>query len=703
MTTKKDRDFDLATLRKLLAEAEERASKAESRLVEQTERVKALEAENQLLKTKVQVAEALSPYFQRLHAEVVAYLAKECEDDPRILIEKLTNFALKMKDEAAIARDVIAESILRYFSKGGESLKTAKKGNRKAEKESDKASRDLNTRANRMQQAINTVRTAVEQTAQESAEAESDTALRHARNILESDMPPNVVPDSSQLLGRRSVSADEAESSVGADEESQNVYCPKCGHEEMNAVFVSEEQIRSMKEVINNLAAVKTYDSTVYHCPHCQSFHEPLPPNVPAPVSPQSEYSQPLINTIEYGLWLGVPVNRMATLLGLRQKHFSVSRINALVVQSVLTIQQPLYDAIEAQARLAKTVSFDETQITILQQSGRGVCKPLKKKNSSQAYFFNVASMPQVATPFAVFYHLDGRSTEAIKAVAENLKAEYFVTDGYAVYDSDAIEAVLPENAQHQTCLCHVRRKFLNALDDKFLGDALRGEAGVATAKEGLKNGSPEIFFCLLIEGYRKLYTIESYIQSQEFESEEERIKETLSIRQRYSAPLLDDMDGLVQGMAERFAERTGSGWVSKERTPQAQAIVYYLNQSPKMRTYLTNADMLPDSNGSERAIRRTRLSEATSFFRQSVETGKALAQLFTILETARMNGITDPLTWLNEYGRAWYQYSLDATWNHDMQELGDVRGRRRKFCKDSDAGFDVTPWLPWNYVKAAK
>lgn len=119
---------------------------------------------------------------------------------------------------------------------------------------------------------------------------------------------------------------------------------------------------------------------------------------------------------------------------------------------------------------------------------------------------------------------------------------------------------MLPENAQHQTCLCHVRRKFLNALDDKFLGNALRGEAGVATAKEGLKNGSPEIFFCLLIEGYRKLYTIESYIQSQEFESEEERIKETLSIRQRYSAPLLDDMDGLVQGMAERFAERTGSG-----------------------------------------------------------------------------------------------------------------------------------------------
>ena len=150
MTTKKDRDFDLATLRKLLAEAEERSSKAESRLVEQTERVKALEAENQLLKTRVQVAEALSPYFQRLHAEVVAYLAKECEDDPRILIEKLTNFALKMKDEAAIARDVIAESLLRYFSKGGESLKTAKKGNRKAEKESDKASRDLNTRANRM-------------------------------------------------------------------------------------------------------------------------------------------------------------------------------------------------------------------------------------------------------------------------------------------------------------------------------------------------------------------------------------------------------------------------------------------------------------------------------------------------------------------------------------------------------------------------
>lgn len=29
--------------------------------------------------------------------------------------------------------------------------------------------------------------------------------------------------------------------------------------------------------------------------------------------------------------------------------------------------------------------------------------------------------MPHVATPFAVFYYLDGRSTEAIKAVAENL------------------------------------------------------------------------------------------------------------------------------------------------------------------------------------------------------------------------------------------------------------------------------------------
>lgn len=74
----------------------------------------------------------------------------------------------------------------------------------------------------------------------------------------------------------------------------------------------------------------------------------------------------------------------------------------------------------------------------------------------------------------------------------------------------------------------------------------------------------------------------------------------------------------------------------------------------------------------------------------------------FTLMETAKANGIDNPVLWLKQYSRTWAQHMIDET----HTRLGDLLNPDRKLLQydpDAMASFDVTPWLPWNYVKRIK
>ena len=80
--------------------------------------------------------------------------------------------------------------------------------------------------------------------------------------------------------------------------------------------------------------------------------------------------------------------------------------------------------------------------------------------------------------------------------------------------------------------------------------------------------------------------------------------------------------------------------------TPPAKAIRYALGRMKKMRGYLENGSLEIDNNSAERSIRCVALGRKNFLFVGSKGGGEAAAIAYTLIETAKLNGV-DPQAWL--------------------------------------------------------
>ena len=72
----------------------------------------------------------------------------------------------------------------------------------------------------------------------------------------------------------------------------------------------------------------------------------------------------------------------------------------------------------------------------------------------------------------------------------------------------------------------------------------------------------------------------------------------------------------------------------------------YALTRLKRLRPYLEHGFLELDNNAAERAIRPTALGRKNYLFMGSAAGGKAAAIAYTLIETAKMNGV-DPQAWL--------------------------------------------------------
>jgi len=68
-----------------------------------------------------------------------------------------------------------------------------------------------------------------------------------------------------------------------------------------------------------------------------------------------------------------------------------------------------------------------------------------------------------------------------------------------------------------------------------------------------------------------------------------------------------------------------------------------------------------------------------------------------TLVETARVNGITKPMHWLLALGRAFYQHCLDWTLTLNAED-GLNTTKPLNWHPNAVASFDFTRFLPWNW-----
>ena len=202
--------------------------------------------------------------------------------------------------------------------------------------------------------------------------------------------------------------------------------------------------------------------------------------------------------------------------------------------------------------------------------------------------------------------------------------------DGYSGFEGLYRSGKVSEVA----CMAHVRRKFV---------DEVKTHAS-PIAEEAVKR-------------IAALYGIEKDIRGQ---SPDERAE----ARQTRSKPLFDELEAWLKQQLARISAKT----------PLAGTIRYAITRMKRMRPYLENGFLEIDNNSAERAIRGIALGRKNWLFAGSERGGKSAAIAYTLIETAKLNGV-DPQAWLTD--------TLARIQDHKINRMDEL--------------------LPWNYAEASQ
>jgi transposase len=201
----------------------------------------------------------------------------------------------------------------------------------------------------------------------------------------------------------------------------------------------------------------------------------------------------------------------------------------------------------------------------------------------------------------------------------------YLQTDGYEGYDA-AIRGI-PE-IKHVGCFAHARRKFY---------EASKATKKPQSAEEGMKY-------------IRKLYFIENDLRNQNMDDEV-----FLNERKIRAGPILN---GFKNWLLKRQEEVPPTLLLGK-------AIHYSLAQWDKMTTYLESSHLTPDNNACENAIRPFVLGRKNWLFSQSPDGAESSCGLYTLIETAKKNGLIP-----SQYLTALFEKAPLAVSTNDWQKL---------------------------------
>jgi hypothetical protein len=180
--------------------------------------------------------------------------------------------------------------------------------------------------------------------------------------------------------------------------------------------------------------------------------------------------------------------------------------------------------------------------------------------------------------------------------------------DGYAGFE----ELYRSGRVHEVACMSHIRRKFVD----------VHASQGSAIAEETIRR-------------IARLYGIEKEARGQ---PPDERAK----IRQEKARPIFDDLEAWLHIQLTKISGKT----------PLAGAIRYALTRMKRLRPYLKNGFLELDNNTAERSMRPIALGRKNYLFMGSERGGKSAAIAYTLIETAKLNGV-DPQAWLtNVLGR---------------------------------------------------
>ncbi len=361
--------------------------------------------------------------------------------------------------------------------------------------------------------------------------------------------------------------------------------CPEDGKE---LKCIGEEISEKLEIIPAKVRVIKTIRKK-YACSVCETIKEAPSPLEMIPKSNSSASVLAYIATAKYVDAL--PLYRQEAIfkrVGLDLSRQTMARWMIQVGDKV----GPLINLLREEMLKSHYIHMDETVVQVLKEDG-------KKAETNSYMWVQARSGPN---PIILFHYAKNRSGEHAKELLEDFNGTLQV-DGY-----DGYASVIKNNRITRLgCWAHARRKFF---------DAFKSSSGKSIGMQGL------VFI-------KKLYEIESEIQDKPYDKRF-YIRLTRSI-----------------SITKEFEE-----WLKKQKTkvnPESlagKAIKYTLNEWEYLMNCFTSGSFKIDNNYIESHIRPFTIGRKNWMFSVKPEGAKASANLYSLTETAKANGL-DPFDYL--------------------------------------------------------
>ena len=378
-------------------------------------------------------------------------------------------------------------------------------------------------------------------------------------------------------------------------------YCPECGTKYR---VVAKETVKHLKFVPAHFEVVEE-NTYVYSCPKCGTMKRPekKPDLFKGSIATPS-----LVAGIMNAKYVnGMPLARQEREFARYNLNLSTKTMANWIIWCADRYLGPLYGLMKEEFLQSGYVHGDETRVQVIDEPGQ--------KGTTQNWMWVYLTGEYSGSPRMVLFEYE--RTRAGYHPVEFLGKEfhgYFTCDGYQAYHG------LPEGVVVTGCLAHARRRFeeaLTVLKKDFTKEQLRE----TTAYEAVSR-------------IGMLYKIEEMIRGR---TPEERYKE----RQKQAKPLLEAFFEWLHTLEDCVDRSSLIG----------DAILYTLNQEKYLKRYLEDGHLSIDNTAAERAIKNFAVGRRNWLFCKSIRGAQASAVVYSITETALLNGLKpyDYLTFVLE------------------------------------------------------
>ena len=367
------------------------------------------------------------------------------------------------------------------------------------------------------------------------------------------------------------------------------------------------EAISEQFDIVPARAQVLQHVRFKYACRTCEgTSHDGAAVTIadmPAQPIPKSNASPGLLSHISVAKFQdGMPLYRVSGILA--RSGIDVSRTTmATWMIRIAQLVTPLINLMDETQLAYDILQMDETTVQVLKEDGRAA--------DAKSFMW----VRRGGAPGQTIVLYDYAPTRAA-SIPMRVLADYngfLQSDGYAGYNAPGkLDGIV-----HVGCLAHARRKFFDAV-----------KAQHAVGASGEKGLAPQAL--LLI---RKIYAVDKAAREAKLPPDKRH-----ALRAKAARPIWDELrrwlDANLGVMPEACTRTTPPGSLT------GKAMNYLASEWPRLIRVLEDGRLELDNNLCENAIRPFVMGRKAWLFSDTPAGAEASARLYSIIETAKANGI---------------------------------------------------------------